>query len=274
MYKTLIFSFFSICYLHSGFIRDDIFFTKIKLINGFKKGNVIQGITNVNNLWLISQTNHNKDIIFSFVNKNGFCIRNQVIHYPSHGQDLSIKQISQNDYYLLTSSKNNNGIAIFKLKNNNITFYKDIELKGLGFNTPTFSKDGMFVAVKNSNRIDIYLFFNLLNNNKQPIYTFFLDKVQQKKNQWFQGIAMDDKFIYCLSGNNKINSKKYLVVYDYLGNVIKKITLTIGKKLALKEGNKWELEGLSIKDNKLYTTVMSGKNGHNIKRLYQILEIK
>jgi len=259
-----------------NFIEQNKYIFKIDLYHQFKSGNVIQGITSINNLWLVSQTNHNKKIIFSFLDKNGKVVKHQIIDYPSHGQDLSIKRISKNLFYIITSSKNNNGIAIFKFntKNNNIIFYKDITLLGKGFNTPTISKDEKFIAVKNCNRIDIYFFKDLLNNYKKPTYSFFLDKIQQKKFQWFQGIVMNKGYVYCLSGNNKINTPKYLIIYNYLGDIIKKYSLNIGRKFALKEGNKWELEGLTIKNNKLYTTVMTGKNGHNIKRLYQILEIK
>ena len=79
--------------------------------------------------------------------------------------------------------------------------------------------------------------------------------------------------IFVLSGDNKTNHKKWLVVYDLLGKIVKKIELKIGKKFAIKEGNKWELEGLTFKKNELYTTVMTGYNGKNKKRLYKILEV-
>ena len=50
--------------------------------------------------------------------------------------------------------------------------------------------------------------------------------------------------------------------------------ITPGKEFYSKEGSKYELEGLTFKGNDLYTTVMTGTKGKNIKRLYKILEVK
>lgn len=76
-----------------------------------------------------------------------------------------------------------------------------------------------------------------------------------------------------LTGDNKIINKKLLYIYDSYGNVLEKHTLTVGKKEAIQNEGKWECEGLSIKDNTLYTTIMTGQNGRNIKYLVKIFKI-
>ena len=85
---------------------------------------------------------------------------------------------------------------------------------------------------------------------------------------------MRNNKIYVLTGDNKINHPKYLFVYDAYGKVLKNIKLHLSIKSAQKEGNKLEVEGLTFKNNNLYTTVMTGYDGKNIKRLYKILSLK
>jgi hypothetical protein len=271
IYKLLLILIFSIPSFGINLNQKDLLETTIYL-KGKNKGNVIQGITFFQNQWIVSQTIHNKKLIISFLNLKGEELKKNIISYPSHGQDLSILHY-HGKYYLITSSKKNQGIAIFILKNHQFILYKEVFLS-LGFNTPTVSENGQYIAVKNHNTIRIYRCLDILQSiNPHPIYSFLLSKLQQKKSQWFQGITIKDNFIYTLSGNNKLTTNKYLTIYDAYGKIQQVFTLSTGKRFAQIEGKKWELEGLSFKKNKLYTTVMSGKDGHNIKRLYQILEI-
>jgi len=274
--RALILLIFSINLFAIDFKLLNEFMFKIDLKKQYKHGNVIQGITNIDNKWIVSQTSANKKLIITFLDTKGSVLNNEVLNYPSHGQDLSIKYLSKNSFYLLTSSKKNMGLSIFKVnrfETKKITFYKDINIS-YGFNTPAISKDGRYIVIKNYNQINIYSYNDLIKNkNKRPLYSFLLDKIQQNKNEWFQGIAMKNGYIYCLSGNNQLDSLKHLIIYDTFGNIIKNYELNIGKEFALKEGNKLELEGLTLKRNTLYTTVMTGYNGKNIKRLYKILDI-
>ena len=85
---------------------------------------------------------------------------------------------------------------------------------------------------------------------------------------------MRNNKIYVLTGDNKLNHPKYLFIYDAYGMVLKKIKLPLDIEKAKKEGNKLEVEGLTFKNNELYTTIMTGYNGKNIKRLYKILSLK
>jgi hypothetical protein len=274
-------SLLSLSLISLEFINTNQFVLKINLPQSqFKSGNVIQGLCKLDDGWLISQTNNNRKIIFTIIDEYGEIIYNQVVKYPSHGQDLSLKKIANNRYYIITSSKNNNGVAIFQLDLNKrwkkITFVKDRFLS-YGFNTPSISKDGNYIFIKNYNVIRAYKskdFIKLNLNKPSPIYSFILSKIQQKKSQWFQGIAIKDGYIYTLSGNKKMSSNKYLFIYDFYGKEIKKIQLFTGKDISKREGKKWELEGLEFVGNSLYTTVMSGADGKNIKRIYKILEIK
>ena len=64
-----------------------------------------------------------------------------------------------------------------------------------------------------------------------------------------------------------------IYIYDFYGYVVKSYELFTGKNYAIKEGKKWELEGLTIKNNSIYTTVMTGENDNIIKRLYKIFDI-
>jgi hypothetical protein len=239
-------------------------------------GNVIQGITYSQKKWFFSQAQKNK-ISFTILNTQNHYSYQTTIPYSSHGQDLSF---IQNKKYitLLTVSQNNDGIAFFQLQphhKNKIIFDKEIILFK-NITTVALSDDKIYLLIRSQNNIFVYLYKELLllGKNTRPIFYFLLDKKQQKKGVWFQGLTMKDGYIYTLSGNNTIHGKKYLIIYDFYGKVIKSFELTTGKQKALTEGSKWELEGLTFVKNNLFTTVMSGKNKKNIKRLYQILKLK
>ncbi|GEM_PF-4333957 len=274
MYKIIIIILMGLTEIKAiDFIQKNKLYAKVKLHNTYKSGHVVQGITSYYNSWIISQTNNDKEIILSFLNKKGEKEKQLIINYSSHGQDLSILKGKYSDY-LITTSKNNHGVAFFKIDNGRVVLTRDVWLSS-GFNTPSVSENGLYIVVKNYNMIRIYKTEDVLSEEyPYPIYTFLLSSVQQQKEQAFQGLAVKDGYIYALSGDKKIKTPKYLVIYDFYGSLIKKFQLYTGKSLAKREGKKWELEGLTFRGDKLYTTVMSGKDGKNIKRIYKILEIK
>lgn len=248
--------------------------------DGKEFGNVIQGLANYKDYWITSQTSNNNYIILNFF-KDYKSIYNIKVPYPSHGQDLSsIYDENKKELYLYTSTKDWNGFIeiTFDLSENTPKLIKVEEYNlDCKFCTPTVSKDGKYIALKDNGKVFIYSskeVFNMKDEKPKALFSFNLDKEQTKKGISFQGIEMKDDIIYTLSGNADLDSDKWLVVYDIKGNIIHKTEITAGKEEALKEGNKYEPEGLEIKDNYLYTTFMSGEIGKNIKRLYKILEVK
>lgn len=242
-----------------------------------RSGNVIQGITSYKDYWITLQTAKDEYLIFNIINNQGKSIFHHRINYPSHGQDLSYTiDINNNLLNLYTTSKGRKGIVEIKFDFNNKKFisnsFKTIDLN-LKYSTPTISEDKKFFVIRDGKYLKIYSSELLFLGKNEVLFSFELDKKQQNKDLWFQGIAMKDGLIYCLSSNNKIHDNKFLFIYDLYGNVIKNFGINPGKEFAYIEGNKYELEGLTFKENNLYTIVMTGKTGHNIKRLYKILEV-
>ena len=88
---------------------------------------------------------------------------------------------------------------------------------------------------------------------------------------WFQGIAMKNDFIYCLTGNEKLDSHKKIYKYNQEGIAVQKLVFdktNIAQEIAIK----LEPEGLSILGNKLFFTIMTKNelSTGNIKYLYSI----
>jgi hypothetical protein len=260
-----------------SFIQKDSFETVLypKLHKKFFY-NVMQGITSWNNLWITTQTQHDKAIVFNIFNNNGKSLYNTKIDINSHGQDLSV--IQKNGKILLYSTgKKWQGISEYRLKISrklgySLKFAKNISLN-IGKNTPTISDSGDYFVTCANKSIYIFDEESVIHQHMKYIFSFILAKKQREKRQWKQGISVKNGYIYILTGANKINDKKYLYIYDFYGKKIKSFELKTGRNFAKKEHGKWELEGLTFRKNSLYTTVMTGKDGANIHRLYKILDL-
>ena len=182
------------------------------------------------------------------------------------------------EVFLITNGKHWHGISLFKLLLNkekyDIKYVKHIPVN-LGKMTISTSYHNRYIIMAGNHSIYIYN-KNILdkNNIDHPLFSFTLNIKQQAKNQWIQGITKYENRIYVLTGDNKIINNKLLYIYDAYGNILEKHILNFGKKKAIENGNKWEYEGLAIKDRILYTTVMTGYNGKNIKYLFKILKIE
>ena len=92
-----------------------------------------------------------------------------------------------------------------------------------------------------------------------------------------QGIASDGVYVWMLFGNNDINVSKRLNVYTINGEVLRTLTLTVGRDQALLDGagTVYEPEGLSIFRNAagglmLCVGVISGDLGTRFSRVYAI----
>ena len=236
---------------------------------------VIQGIASYNDSWIVVQSIKNKQLLINILDENGTSYADSLITFPSHGADLSIRMSNnKKNLYLYTQGKHRNGIVqlsssieAFRLK-----VKKSIPLT-LSSAIPSISENKAYFAVKSRDSIYIYRYVDIAKNtNPLKIFSFILARKQREKGQWFQGIAMKDGLIYCLTGDNTLKGKKYLYIYDSYGRVNKSYTLTTGIGFSKSIGKKWELEGLAFKENILYTTVMAKDKKHYM-RLYKILSL-
>jgi len=278
--KFILILFITISVYATSFHQDEKFIRNLKTQIIVKKkqknfGNALEGICFIDKeKFFTTQSSKKKFIIINILNKNGESTFSQKIKYASHGQDLSYYKDKKNKLHILTTGKHWHGVVDFILKNKKFYFYAQYRL-GIGKNTPSISEDKKYLITKANNSIYIYRFVDLRTDIKaHPLYSFIVDEKQRGKRQWTQGIAMKDNYIYLLSGDKTFQVKKHLVVYDAYGHVIKRIVLSAGKDEAKKNGKKWEMEGLTFLGNKLYTSVMSGEDGHNKKSLYQLLEVR
>ena len=253
--------------------RDTSFFTFA--------GNVIQGIANSQNHWITTQHHKNRVLLFNVLNSKGRSVYAKRITYASHGQDLGVKQLDDHHLLLVTRGKRKGSIATFVLTyGNSLAQTKSIRLLatislpvGRHKTTPTFSTDGKTLVVYSGGTVHLFETASLGKGSKGPkkIGKFKLHEKQRKKKKWFQGIAMHRGKIYCLTADNTLDHDKYLYVYTPEGKMLKRYRLTFGKQYAKRHGIKWEMEGLAFRGNDLYTVVISGFPGLNIKHLYRIL---
>jgi len=255
--------------------RDTAFFTRA--------GNVIQGIANWKGYWITTQHHKNRLLIFNVLDQRGRSRYAKRITYASHGQDLGVKQLDDHHLLLVTRGDRKGTIATFILtygdslaQTRSIRHLATLSLPvGRHKTTPTFSTDGKTLLVYSGGTIHLFETESLGKNAKGPkkIGKFKLHEKQRKKKKWFQGIAMHRGKIYCLTADNSLKNDKYLYVYDPKGKLLEKHRLTFGKQYARRHGVKWEMEGLAFKGDDLYTVVISGFNGLNIKHLYRILHV-
>jgi hypothetical protein len=193
--------------------------------------------------------------------------------------------LDANRVLLLTRGDCSGSVGIFVVHFNhslaNITSIQPIKTYPLGIDgrtTPTLSTDGKTLAVYADNRI--HLFKVQITDKRtaslafKPLDSFGLYGKQRNSEQWFQGIAMHNNRIYCLTGDNRFEHDKLLYVYDPKGKLVRRLKLRMGHEYAKRHGSKWEMEGLAIRNGWLYTIVISGYNGMNIKHLYRILRIQ
>lgn len=252
--------------------------------------NVVQGIASFENGWFTSQTSANKYLSINYLNEKGESEFNFRFSINSHAQDLSLEKISDNELFLYTTigefdKEGASGILRLKVtlpekvngKRNmselKIVIDKQIMLK-LKNCTPSLSENKHTFALRSGNKIIIANKEDVINNDLSKSKTFNLNKSQLVDSKgealWFQGIAMKNNKVYCLTGNNKLHSEKFIFVYDTNGKVLQKIT--IDKKDFIKQlPHKYEPEGITFKGNDLYYMIMAkGKTGGNRKFLFKL----
>ncbi len=270
------------------------FITELKPVDSGKEYdrsiNVIQGIASFEDGWFVSQTSAGKYLLINYLNSSGESVYNTRILIDSHAQDLSLEQVSDTELYLYTTvgsynKKGASGILRLKvilpdkklgkraMKQLKIVQDKVFDL-GFDNSTPTINEEKNKFAVRSGNKVVINSKEALLNGNFSENAIKFPINVSQLKDAenylWFQGIAMKDDLVYCLTGNNSIDSPKYIFVYNLKGEVIKRMTLN-HNDFAKSIGHKYEPEGLTFVGNTLYYTIMTkGKTGGNRKFLFKL----
>jgi len=252
--------------------------------------NVIQGIAAFEKGFFTAQTSNNKYLSINYLDQNGESVYNYRFNVVSHGQDLSLEQISDTILYLYTTygyfdKKGKSGVMQIK-----VTLPKPVDgkrdmsqlemkidkkiLLGLDNATPTINEEKTKFAIRSGNQILIAKKEDVLNQNLKNVKNFDLDNTQLYDNDgnslWFQGIAMKNEKIYCVTGNNSVDSPKYLYVYNAEGKVLEKHELN-QNEFAKNVGHKYEPEGITFIDDQLYYTVMvKGETGGNRKFLFKL----
>ena len=250
--------------------------------------NVIQGFASFEDGFFTSQTTADTYLILNYIDSKGdsqFATRFTV---NSHAQDLSLEQISEDSLVLYTTigafdKDGASGIMTLGVKlppkENGVRDMSKIsvgmlEKYQLGYRncTPTISTDNKKIALRSGNSIYFGNKEDVLSRNKDKISHFDISmeqlRGQKGETLWFQGIAMDENNIYCLTGNGTIDSEKKIFVYNLNGEVVKKVK--IEEKQMGRGSLKLEPEGLTIVDGNLYFLLMvKAKVGGNRKFMFK-----
>ena len=257
------------------FLKPKDSFTKVD-----NSQNVLQGIVSYKNRWIVTQAVGKKRLLFNLLDSNGLSIANRQINYASHGQDLSIEEINSTSLYLYTVGRKNRGIVRFKItlpRDNyqklNIRWDREF-LKKAKKSTVTLSEDKQYLLTYNKGIIKIYKKEELIKGVVRVISKFPI--LNEQKKIWFQGIVMYGDTIFTLSGKNTIFDKKILAIYTKKGLLLDKYYIE-AKDITPRvytSNDRWELEGLTFRDQKIYTTINSFVDGKYSKELLEILTLK
>ncbi len=252
---------------------------------------VIQGLAAFEGGWFVAQKFGTSVLLINYLDANGNSLYHKRLYLNSHGQDLSLEQVADDLVYLYTSKGSFGGTrntGMYKIQVNlapKINDQRDWSLTDISvadsfdFNytnaTPSISESKKNFAIRSNKTIHIHNKDSIENGNFTSDLHFELYNSQLKDRNnsslWFQGIALKDQHIYCLTGNEEINGNKKLYVYDYSGIAIQKYTFD---RSALNQDlfEKMEPEGLSFISNELYFTIMTKDDmtTGNVKLLYKI----
>jgi hypothetical protein len=253
--------------------------------------NVIQGIASFENGWFVTQKSGTSILLINYLDQNGTSLFHQRLSLNSHGQDLSLEIISNNELYLYTTTgtfSENRNTGMIKLyvelpeMNDNT---RDWQLTNISFEeeyllnysnaTPTINESKTQFAIRSKNTILIHDKELIDNFDFTQTHHFELNNSQLTDNynysMWFQGIAMKNNRVYCLTGNEKINTEKKIFVYDLNGIVTNKFIFD-QSDFNQSFFEKFEPEGLSFINNEMYFTIMtkSETTSGNIKYLFKL----
>ncbi|HFA50624.1 MAG TPA: hypothetical protein ENJ95_16580 [Bacteroidetes bacterium] len=250
--------------------------------------NVIQGITAFENGWFTAQTSANTFLLINYLDANGNSLFHKRLSLDSHGQDLSLEIISNNELYLYTTigdfdDNRNTGLLRLKVQLTenrdwpqttiNIDSIYDLNYSNC---TPSLNTAKDKLAIRSKKSVLVHLKENILANDFTPLYHFDLNDGQLKDNEqrsmWFQGIAMQNGLVYCLTGNAELTTHKKIFVYNDKGIVVQKYFFD-KENFDVPIDIKFEPESLHLNNNELFFLIMT-KNPNtegNIKYLYKLL---
>jgi hypothetical protein len=253
--------------------------------------NVIQGIAAFENGWFVTQKSGTSILLINYLDANGVSLFHKRLAINSHGQDLSLEQTEENQLYLFTTKgtfggTRNTGMLKLKVtlapKINNVRDWSLTEITPndeylLNYTnaTPTLSVSKQKFAIRSNNTILTHNKSSIELDDYTPLSHFELVNSQLVDNEnfsmWFQGIAMKNEIVYCLTGNQRITSHKKIYAYNQDGMVINKYLFDTAD-FTQDFYDKFEPEGLTFIDNDLYFTIMtkSETEAGNIKNLYKI----
>ena len=253
--------------------------------------NVIQGIAAFENGWFVTQRSGTSILLINYLDENGVSLFHQRIPINSHGQDLSLEQISDDELYLYTSKgtfDETRSTGVYKLlvqlpeKINNerewsLTDISVVTSYDLNYTnaTPSLDETKQNFAIRSNNTILVHSKNSIETNDYSTTQHFELNNGQLvdnlNLNMWFQGIAMKDNLVYCLAGNESLLSNKNIYIYNQSGIAVEKYSFD-KSDFYQRFYDKFEPEGLTFKDNNLYFTIMTKNELEtgNIKYLYKI----
>lgn len=250
--------------------------------------NVIQGIAAFEDGWFTTQTSSTQNgiLLINYLDANGHSLFQKRLNIDSHGQDLSLEMISNNELYLYTTigpfgQNRNTGILRLKIQ---LTDDRDWSQTMIEVNatfdlnytncTPSLNTVKDKFAIRSKNSILVHSKVDIEADNFSVLYHFDLNQNQLKDNEqrsmWFQGIAMQNDLVYCLTGNATQTTHKKIFVYNNKGIVTKKYVFD-QDDFDIDIDIKFEAESLYLDGNDLYFLIMT-KNPTiegNIKYLYK-----
>ena len=251
--------------------------------------NVIQGIAAFEGGYFTSQTTASTYLILNYLGADGESQFATRLTMDSHAQDLSLEQITEDSLVIYTSigefdKDGASGLMTLGVKlppkvngvrDMSKTIVKKDSIHFIGFRncTPTLSEDKRTIALRSGDSIVFGNKHDVLEGNLDKLSSFVLNKGQLRgengETLWFQGITMKDDRIYCLTGNNSLDSQKKIFVYNLEGEVVKKIEIE-QNEFGHKFGLKLEPEGMTMIGDDLYFTLMTkAKVGGNRKFLFK-----
>ncbi len=239
-------------------------------------------------------------LIFNLLDKSGHSISNRRLYLSSHGYDLSVKKKDDSHMYVYTVGEHGNNafrfiITLPKPKENSLLKEKSLNIKldkvfilpkenhastGIALNR---EKTFLLAVSRNfihknskiqvtSGHINIYDKNKLLLGKKKIL--FHIPLIKEQIEYPVQGIAMYKNKIYVLSGNNNPYSQKLLAIYNKNGKHVHKYYFMCPAS-DLGKWKSWELEGLAITDDYLYTTINAKqvKNEIYSKKILPLIKI-
>ncbi|MCK5906558.1 MAG: hypothetical protein KAG37_03160 [Flavobacteriales bacterium] len=251
--------------------------------------NVIQGIAAFEGGYFTSQTTASTYLILNYLGADGKSQFATRLTMDSHAQDLSLEQITEDSLVLYTSigefdKDGASGLLTLSVKlapkidgvrDMSKTIVKKDSIHFLGFRncTPTLSEDKRMIALRSRDSIVFGNKRDVLEGNLDKLSSFDLSIEQLSGAEgeilWFQGITMKGDRIYCLTGNNSLDSQKKIFVYNLNGEVIKKIEIE-ENEFGNEFGLKLEPEGMTMIGDELFFTLMTkSKVGGNRKYLFK-----